>query len=211
MVSYRQEEKKDKHNAEQTVREAFWNKYMPGCVEHYLVHILREKECFIPELAFVGEKDSQIVGAVYYTKIALKTNKGKEYICANLGPVAVLPDLQNQGVGAGLIGITKQICKMIGYKCIFLVGDVNYYSRFGFVQAEKFGIKYGEDFFPKFLCCELEENFLKDKEGSAIEDEAFNIDYSKVNTFNTSFPRKEKLVLPTQIFDENGNFIGDKN
>ena len=52
MINIRNEEKADYAIVEQITREAFYNMYVPGCVEHYLVHIMREHEDFIPELDF---------------------------------------------------------------------------------------------------------------------------------------------------------------
>ena len=46
----RNETEKDFHEVEELTRKAFWNVYVPGCVEHYLAHILRKHEDFIPEL-----------------------------------------------------------------------------------------------------------------------------------------------------------------
>ena len=52
-VIIRREEQKDWEIVENITREAFYNIYVPGCVEHYLVHIMRKHEDFIPELDFV--------------------------------------------------------------------------------------------------------------------------------------------------------------
>ena len=47
---------------------SFWNKYWPGCTEHFLIRIIRESEDYIPEISRIAEVDGKIVGAVYYTK-----------------------------------------------------------------------------------------------------------------------------------------------
>ena len=44
------------------VRESFWNVYRPGCLEHYVLHCLRNDPAFVPELDFVMEKDGQLIG-----------------------------------------------------------------------------------------------------------------------------------------------------
>ena len=46
----------DYAEVEYFVRESFWNVYRPGCLEHYVLHCLREDKDFIPELDFVMEK-----------------------------------------------------------------------------------------------------------------------------------------------------------
>lgn len=49
-IVIRNEKKEDWETVEKITRQAFYNLYVPGCVEHYLVHIMREHEDFIPEL-----------------------------------------------------------------------------------------------------------------------------------------------------------------
>ena len=58
----RLETKADYDEVAALVRESFWNVYRPGCLEHYVLHCLRSDPAFIPELAFVMEKDSRING-----------------------------------------------------------------------------------------------------------------------------------------------------
>lgn len=56
-VNIRNEKESDYQAVEDMTRKAFYNLYVPGCIEHYLVHIMREHEDFIPELALVIERD----------------------------------------------------------------------------------------------------------------------------------------------------------
>ena len=67
----RNEEKRDYKIVESMTRKAFYNLYIPGCVEHYLVHRMREHQDFIKELDFVIELDGQIIGNIMYTKARL--------------------------------------------------------------------------------------------------------------------------------------------
>ena len=60
----RNEEKRDYKIVESMTRKAFYNLYIPGCVEHYLVHRMREHQDFIKELDFVIELDGQIIGNI---------------------------------------------------------------------------------------------------------------------------------------------------
>ena len=63
----RLETPKDYRAVEELTREAFWNVYKPGADEHYYVHIMRSHPDFITELAFVLEKDGEIIGKIMYT------------------------------------------------------------------------------------------------------------------------------------------------
>ena len=60
----RNETEKDFRPVEELTREAFWNLYAPGCVEHYLAHQLRRHPDFIKELDFVAESNGKIVGNI---------------------------------------------------------------------------------------------------------------------------------------------------
>ena len=77
-IVIRNEKKEDWETVEKITRQAFYNLYVPGCVEHYLVHIMREHEDFIPELDFVLELDGQVIGNIIYTKAKLIDENGTE-------------------------------------------------------------------------------------------------------------------------------------
>ncbi len=64
MITIRREARQDRQTVEELTRQVFYNLYLPGCVEHYLVHIMREHPDFIPELDLVAEEDGQIVGSI---------------------------------------------------------------------------------------------------------------------------------------------------
>lgn len=53
-----------------------------------------------------------------------------------LGPVAVHPTAQGEGLGAALIRDTVEQARMDGWERVLLVGDYPYYARFGFEHLE---------------------------------------------------------------------------
>ncbi len=65
-MTIRLETEKDYRAVEELTREAFWNVYKPGADEHYYVNQMRNHPDFIPELAFVLEKDGKIIGNIMY-------------------------------------------------------------------------------------------------------------------------------------------------
>ena len=85
-IVIRNEKKEDWETVEKITRQAFYNLYVPGCVEHYLVHIMREHEDFIPELDFVLELDGQVIGNIIYTKAKLIDENGTEKEILTFGP-----------------------------------------------------------------------------------------------------------------------------
>lgn len=71
--------------------------YVPDCVEHYLVHIMRGHEDFIPELDFVIELNGEVIGNIMYTKAKLTDENGAVKDILTFGPVSILPDYQRMG------------------------------------------------------------------------------------------------------------------
>lgn len=58
----RNERADEQRAVENLVLEAFWNVYRPGCLEHYVLHCLRDDAAFVPEWNFDMEKDGQLIG-----------------------------------------------------------------------------------------------------------------------------------------------------
>ena len=76
-ITIRNETSADHQLVEEITRKSFYNLYIPGCVEHYLVHVIRDHEDFIPELDFVLELDGNVIGNIMYTKSKLTDENGK--------------------------------------------------------------------------------------------------------------------------------------
>ena len=64
MITIRREARQDRQTVEELTRRAFYNLYLPGCAEHYLVHTMREHPDFIPEPDLVAKEDGQILGSI---------------------------------------------------------------------------------------------------------------------------------------------------
>ena len=71
-LNIRNEKKEDYRAVENLIRESFWNVYRPGCLEHYVIHKLRDDVDFIPELSFVMELDVEIIGQNMFMKANIK-------------------------------------------------------------------------------------------------------------------------------------------
>ena len=61
-MTIRQEVPADYRAVESLVRDAFWNVYRPGCMEHFVLHCLRQDPAFVPDLALVLEQDGWLIG-----------------------------------------------------------------------------------------------------------------------------------------------------
>lgn len=116
-LKFRQEEPSDYRMVEELTREAFWNTHVPGCDEHYLVHIMRNSESFIKELDIVATIDEKIVGNIMYTKAKILGDDGKEHAVICFGPISVLPSFQGMGIGTMMIEYSKKDCDGIRAYC----------------------------------------------------------------------------------------------
>ena len=61
-IVIRREKKEEYREVENLTREAFWNVYRPGCMEHYVLHCYRDDPAFVHELDLVMEKDGELIG-----------------------------------------------------------------------------------------------------------------------------------------------------
>lgn len=82
------------------------------------------------KVSLVAEIDGEIVGHIAFSPVFFNGEASDWY---GLGPVAVWPDFQKQGVGRALIENGLEEIKTLGAKGCVLIGDPDYYHRFGFV------------------------------------------------------------------------------
>ncbi len=197
----RREQPTDYKEVENVTREAFWNHHVPGCDEHYLVHVMRNSVDFIPELDYVALDGEKIVGNIMYTKSSVLTDSGETYPVLCFGPISVLPEYQGMGVGTKLIEHTKVLAREMGYTSIIIYGDPDYYKRVGFVPAKTYDIGTElNTYSDALLCCELVPNALKTYAGRFFESPVYHIEENKAAEFDLTFPPKEKQSgLPSQL------------
>ncbi|WP_353952852.1 N-acetyltransferase [Knoellia sp. S7-12] len=104
-------------------------------VESALIDELRGDGDVINELTFVAELDGAIVGHVMCSAATLGEGPS-----VGLGPIAVTPALQRQGIGAALMASVIASADQRGDAAIVLLGDPDYYGHFGFVAAATLGV-----------------------------------------------------------------------
>lgn len=114
-LNIRLERREDYREVENLTREAFWNVYRPGCLEHYVLNRLRNDDCFIPELSYCIEKDGKIVAHIAYAKAEVTGDDGVSREVAIFGPVSVLPEMQKGGIRLGSHKSYARSCKRNGY------------------------------------------------------------------------------------------------
>lgn len=192
-IHIQQTKTEDFRITENITREAFWNLFQPGCDEHLLLHNLRKSNSYVPELDLVALNGNEMIGHLLITKAKVVDMQGVEHQVLCVGPVSVLPELQMKGVGAKLLNESIAIAKALGYAAMILFGHPDYYHRFGFVNAQKYGIttKDGKNFEP-FMALELYPNALQTVTGKFYEDNAFEVNQEQLVEFEKLFPHKEK-------------------
>lgn len=197
----RPERPEDYRQVEHLTREAFYNQYVPGCDEHYLVHKMREHEDFIPELAFVLEKDGEIIGNIMYTRTKLVDEAGREKPVLTFGPISVLPAYQRRGYGKALMEHSFGVARGMGYDTVVIFGSpCNYVSR-GFKSCKRYNVCLEGDVFPvSLLVKELREGTLDGRRWYFAESSVGEVcaDEAGVKAFDATFPPKEKCWRPSQ-------------
>ncbi len=184
---------KDFLTTENITRETFWNLFKPGCDEHLVLHNLRKSNCYISSLDLVALSENIIAGHSIVTNAKVVDTQNKEHQVLCVGPISVLPAFQNKGIGTKLLNESIAIAKESGYSAMILFGHPDYYHRFGFVNAQNYGIttKEGLNFEP-FMVLELYPNALAAVSGKFYEDKAFETNEEELNRFEKLFPKKEK-------------------
>lgn len=106
---------------------AFKNHPISNQTEQYIVHALRAAGALT--LSLVAEIGGRVVGHIAFSPVVISDGTTDWY---GMGPVSVFPDYQKQGIGKGLINEGLSRLKESGGQGCALVGDPNYYKRFGF-------------------------------------------------------------------------------
>lgn len=151
----------------QLVQTAFQTAQVSDDKEQTFVLHLRDSDVYLPELELVAEKDGQLIGHIMLTKQLIQTKSGKWQEHILVAPLCVELEHRNQGIGEKLLKVGLEKAKLMGYTAAFLVGNPDYYCRFGFRQTTKFGIHNTNGIPDQFvLGIELVPNALSCQEGT---------------------------------------------
>jgi len=115
-----------------------------------------------PYISLVAVIQGQVVGHIFFSPVTLEA-EGSALILG-LGPMAVLPEYQNQGIGSRLVREGLKECQRIGSDVVVVVGHPTYYPRFGFVPASRKGLRCEYPIPDEvFMVAELKPNALSRK------------------------------------------------
>jgi putative acetyltransferase len=108
-----------------------------GVAEARLVNLLRQREP--RSISLVAVEGDEIVGHIMFSPMTVEDSPvGKSF--AGMGPMAVAPAHQKQGVGGELIRTGLEKCRKAGYHAVAVLGHPEYYVHFGFAPAEAYDI-----------------------------------------------------------------------
>lgn len=199
MLIIRNETPTDYQRVEDITRKAFYNLYIPGCTEHYLVRIMRGHEDFIPELDLVAELDGQVIGNIMYTKARLVDECGEEKEILTFGPISVLPEYQRMGYGKALIEQSFEKAREMGYDMVVIFGNPGNYVSRGFISCKKYNISLEGGVFPAAMMAkELKPGALKEGKWTYYSSPAMEFDEAEALRYDDSLEKMERRVQPSQ-------------
>ena len=114
------------------IRSVHWSAFAETereLVSRLAVNLLSEKAT-PPVISLVAEFEGIVVGHAAFSPVTLGHNENLQgYI---LAPLGVKPDYQKRGIGTKLIESGMDRLSSLGVNIVFVYGDPEYYSKFGF-------------------------------------------------------------------------------
>ena len=199
----RKETPSDYREVENLIRESFWNVYRPGCLEHFVIHELRNDPAFVKELDFVMELDGRIIGQNMFMHAVIAADDGRQIPIMTMGPICIANEWKRQGYGKMLLDYSVEKARELGCGALCLEGNIRFYGKSGFGYASEKGIRYhglpeGADA-SFFLCQELIPGYLDGITGVYAPPQGYFVDEAACEEFDKQFPPKIKLKLPGQL------------
>ena len=125
-------------------------------------------------ISIVAEDEGLVVGHILFSPVTIETGE-RELVGVGLAPMSVIPERQNQRIGSLLVEEGLRRCREAGHPFVVVLGHPDYYPRFGFVPASRFGIKSEYDVADEvFMVMELQEGALSGRAGVVKYQPEFN-------------------------------------
>lgn len=134
-IQIRQERPEDYQQIRELVRNAFALAEHSDGEEHNLIERMRLSPEYIPELSLVAVSGDIILGHIMFSKISV----GQSEAIA-LAPISVRTDWQRKGIGKLLVTTGHKLARKMEYRCSMVLGNPDYYSKFGYERASSYGI-----------------------------------------------------------------------
>jgi putative acetyltransferase len=111
-------------------------------------------------ISLVAEEYGKVIGHVMFSPVDIDP-PSPGWNTLGLAPIGVIPERQRQGVGKALINGGLMMCRSNGVGAVVLLGDPEYYQRFGFKRAGDFGLGNEYQAEDEFMVIELIPEFLE--------------------------------------------------
>jgi putative acetyltransferase len=139
--------------------------------EAVLVAVLRQQ--VEPLVSLVAESGGAVSGHILFTPVTLEGHTHRRIM--GLAPMAVAPALQRTGIGSTLVRSGLEQCRRLSAAAVVVLGHPEYYPRFGFVPAARFGLRSAYDVPEEvFMALELERGALRGAAGLIRYHSAFD-------------------------------------
>ena len=154
-----------KETPEDTLAVRYINKQAFGRdVEPDLIDKLRKRRGFV--LSLVAVEENRVVGHILFTPITIESESASVTAVA-LGTMSVLPEHQRQDIGSQLVRAGLEELKKDRHEIVIVIGHPEYYPRFGFSPASKYGINCEFEVPDEvFMALELSEGALDKVSGT---------------------------------------------
>ena len=90
-------------------------------------------------VSLVAVDGDQVVGHILFSPVTI-AEAPADFRAVSLGPMSVIPERQNQGIGSRLVDAGLQACERGGCDAVVVLGHPSYYPRFGFNRAADHGL-----------------------------------------------------------------------
>ena len=127
-----------------------------------LVDLLRAQAS--PIVSLVADDSERIVAHILFSPVTLDGRSAP--LIMGLAPMAVLPANQRTGIGSALVRDGFDRCRLLGAGAVVVLGHADYYPRFGFAPASRFGLRCEYDVRDDaFMALELQPGALAGRSG----------------------------------------------
>jgi putative acetyltransferase len=141
-----------------------------GDAEARLVGLLRAQAS--PLVSLVADDDGAVAGHILFSPVSLP---GIEGLAMGLAPMAVVPARQRSGIGSALVKVGLDYCKELRAIAVVVLGHPEFYPKFGFSPAARFGLQCEYDVPAEaFMAIELRAGVLRGLSGTVKYHAAFS-------------------------------------
>jgi putative acetyltransferase len=141
-----------------------------GDAEARLVGLLRARAS--PLVSLVADEGGALAGHILFSPVSLP---GIEGLAMGLAPMAVAPMRQRSGIGSALVMAGLAHCEELGALAVVVLGHPEFYPKFGFSPASRFGLRCEYDVPAEvFMAIELRADALRGASGTVKYHAAFS-------------------------------------